>query len=59
MMLGWMIAFLAVGFLIGIVVMSSCINDYIKNGVIERRGRIYRIVEITHTVKEIKDDRIK
>ncbi|HGU9300043.1 TPA: hypothetical protein ACNBQB_005069, partial [Escherichia coli] len=41
-MLGWMIAFLAVGFLIGIVVMSSCINDYIKSGVIERRGRIYR-----------------
>lgn len=34
MMLGWMIAFLAVGFLIGIVVMSSCINDYIKSGVI-------------------------
>ena len=31
MMLGWMIAFLAVGFFIGIVVMSSCINDYIKN----------------------------
>ncbi|HAX4781626.1 TPA: hypothetical protein JZF42_003649 [Escherichia coli] len=59
MMLGWMIAFLAVGFLIGIVVMSSCINDYIQSGVIERRGRIYRIVEITHTVKEIKDDRIK
>ncbi|WP_244589532.1 hypothetical protein [Escherichia coli] len=58
-MLGWMIAFLAVGFLIGIVVMSICINDYIKSGVIERRGRIYRIVEITHTVKEIKDDRIK
>lgn len=59
MMLGWMIAFLAVGFFIGIVVMSICINDYIKNGVIERRGRIYRIVEITNTVKEIKDDRIK
>ncbi|HHK9121011.1 hypothetical protein [Escherichia coli] len=58
-MLGWMIAFLAVGFLIGIVVMSNCINDYIKSGVIERRGRIYRIVEITRTVKEIKDDRIK
>ena len=38
MMLGWMIAFLAVGFLIGIVVMSSFINDYIKSGVIERRG---------------------
>ncbi|HGT6337678.1 TPA: hypothetical protein ACM3Z0_004572 [Escherichia coli] len=58
-MLGWMIAFLAVGFFIGIVVMSSCINGYIKSGVIERRGRIYRIVEITNTVKEIKDDRIK
>ncbi|HIB1111834.1 TPA: hypothetical protein ACWS7C_003401, partial [Escherichia coli] len=56
-MLGWMIAFLAVGFFIGIVVMSSCINDYIKSGVIERRGRIYRIVEITNTLKEIKDDR--
>lgn len=59
MMLGWMIAFLAVGFFIGIVVMSSYINDYIKSGVIERRGRIYRIVEITNTLKEIKDDRIK
>ena len=59
MMLGWMIAFLAVGFFIGIVVMSSCINAYIKSGVIERRGRIYRIVEITNTLKEIKDDRIK
>ncbi|EOA0316554.1 hypothetical protein MWK55_26890 [Escherichia coli] len=58
-MLGWMIAFLAVGFFIGIVVMSCCINDYIKSGVIERRGRIYRIVEITNTLKEIKDDRIK
>lgn len=35
MMFGWMIVFLVVGFLIGIVVMFSCINDYIKSGVIE------------------------
>lgn len=59
MMLGWMIVFLAVGIVIGSLVTPSCINDYVKSGVMERRGRIYRIVDITHTVKEIKDDRIK
>ncbi|EOY5082255.1 TPA: hypothetical protein ACWQLD_005152 [Escherichia coli] len=58
-MFGWMLAYLAIGVFIGVAVMSRCINDYIKNGVIERRGRIYRIVEVTHIVKEIKDDRIK
>lgn len=59
MMLGWMIVFLVVGIVIGSLVTSSCINDYVNSGVMERRGRIYRIVDITHTVKEIKDDRIK
>lgn len=59
MMLGWMIVFLVVGIVIGSLVTSSCINDYVNSGVMERRGRIYCIVDITHTVKEIKDDRIK
>lgn len=57
MMLGWMIAFLGVGFVFGVVVMSSCFNDYVKAGVVERRGRIYRIVDITDTLKEERDDR--
>lgn len=59
MMLGWMIVFLVVGIVIDSLVTSSCINDYVNSGVMGRRGRIYRIVDITHTVKEIKDDRIK
>ncbi|KWW08236.1 hypothetical protein VL22_0201205 [Escherichia fergusonii] len=59
MMLGWMIVFLVVGIVIGSLVTSSCINDYVNSDVMERRGRIYRIVDITHTVKEIKDDRTK
>lgn len=59
MMLGWMIVFLGVGFVIGILVTSSCINDYVKRGLMERRGRIYRIIEITNTLKETGDDRIK
>ncbi|WP_149012426.1 hypothetical protein [Escherichia fergusonii] len=58
-MLGWMIVFLVVGIVIGSLVTSSCINDYVNSDVMERRGRIYRIVDITHTVKEIKDDRTK
>lgn len=32
-MLGWMIVFLVVGIVIGSLVMSSCINDYVKAGV--------------------------
>ncbi|HFU8694034.1 TPA: hypothetical protein ACH7I7_004466, partial [Escherichia coli] len=28
-------------------------------GVMQRRGRIYRIVDITDTLKEIKDDHVK
>ena len=58
-MLGWMIVFLVVGIVIGSLVTSSCINDYVKTGVMQRRGRIYRIVDITHTLKEIKDDHVK
>ncbi|HGP2101983.1 TPA: hypothetical protein ACLGVO_004413 [Salmonella enterica] len=54
-----MIVFLGVGFVIGILVMSSCINDYVKRGLMERRSRIYRIIEITNTLKETGDDRIK
>lgn len=37
-MLGWMIVFLVVGIVIGSLVMSSCINDYVKAGVMQRRG---------------------
>ena len=48
-MLGWMIVFLVVGIVI----------DYVKAGVMQRRGRIYRIVDITYTLKEIKDDHVK
>ncbi|QRG81378.1 hypothetical protein JM656_05195 [Citrobacter sp. R56] len=59
MMLGWMIVFLVVGIAIGSLVMSSSINDYVKAGVMQRRGRIYRIVDITYTLKEIKDDYVK
>lgn len=51
MMLGWMIVFLGVGFVIGTLVMLSCINDYVKCGLMERRGRIYRIIDITNTLK--------
>ena len=29
MMLGWMIVFLGVGFVIGTLVMLSCINDHV------------------------------
>ncbi|WP_238929231.1 hypothetical protein [Citrobacter sp. R56] len=58
-MLGWMIVFLVVGIAIGSLVMSSSINDYVKAGVMQRRGRIYRIVDITYTLKEIKDDYVK
>ncbi|EGC2933330.1 hypothetical protein ABML54_003724 [Salmonella enterica subsp. enterica serovar Newport] len=54
-----MIVFLGVGFVIGILAMSSCVNDYVKRGLMERRGRIYRIIEITNTLKETGDDRIK
>lgn len=37
MILGWMIVFLGVGFVIGMLVMFSCINDYVKRGLMERR----------------------
>lgn len=57
MILGWMIVFLGVGFVIGMLVMFSCINDYVKRGLMERRGRIYRIIDITDTLKETGDDR--
>ncbi|ENL8729009.1 hypothetical protein AB6I73_003971 [Citrobacter amalonaticus] len=56
MMLGWMIVFLVLGIVIGSLVMSSCINDYVNTGVMQRRGRIYRIVDITDTLKEESDD---
>ncbi|THE34126.1 hypothetical protein DJ495_27060 [Raoultella ornithinolytica] len=52
-MLGWMIVFLVVGIVIGSLVTSSCINDYVKAGVMQRRGRIYRIVDITYTLKGV------
>ncbi|EII9896702.1 hypothetical protein R2917_004073 [Salmonella enterica] len=54
-----MIVFLGVGFVIGILAMSSCVNDYEKRGLMERRGRIYRIIEITNMLKETGDGRIK
>ncbi|EGO4915994.1 hypothetical protein PRB20_003710 [Salmonella enterica] len=54
-----MIVFWGVGFVIGVLVMSSCINDYVKRGLMERRGRVYRIIDITNTLKETGDDRIK
>lgn len=57
MMLGWMIVFLGVGFVIGTLVTLSSINDYVKRGLMERRGRVYRIIDITNTLKEIGDDR--
>ena len=56
-MLGWMIVFLVVGIVIGSLVMSSCINDYVKRGLMERRGRVYRIIDITNGLKETGDDR--
>ncbi|ECZ0129628.1 hypothetical protein F7797_18430 [Salmonella enterica subsp. enterica serovar Newport] len=59
MMLGWMIVFWGVGFVIGVLVMSSCINDYVKRGLMERRGRVYRIIDITNTLKETGDDRLE
>lgn len=34
-MLGWMIVFLGVGFVIGTLVMLSCINDYVKRGLMK------------------------
>ncbi|ELV5048895.1 TPA: hypothetical protein ACW3YH_004720 [Salmonella enterica subsp. enterica serovar Thompson] len=54
-----MIVFWGVGFVIGVLVMFSCINDYVKRGLMERRGRVYRIIDITNTLKETGDDRIK
>lgn len=58
-MLGWMIVFLVVGIVIGSLVTSSCHQRLRKAGVMQRRGRIYRIVDITYTLKEIKDDHVK
>ncbi|WP_238884543.1 hypothetical protein [Klebsiella pneumoniae] len=52
-----MIVFLGVGFVIGTLVMLSCINDYVKRGLMERRGRVYRIIDITNGLKESGDDR--
>ncbi|HBQ3012174.1 TPA: hypothetical protein ACT9Y1_004275 [Klebsiella pneumoniae] len=52
-----MIVFLGIGFVIGTLVMLSCINDYVKRGLMERRGRVYRIIDITDTLKETGDDR--
>ncbi|WP_232415904.1 hypothetical protein [Klebsiella oxytoca] len=52
-----MIVFLGVGFVIGTLVTLSCINDYVKRGLMERRGRVYRIIDITNTLKETGDDR--
>ncbi|WP_376751342.1 hypothetical protein, partial [Cronobacter sakazakii] len=40
-------------------IMTDRISDYVKAGVMERRGRIYRIVDVTDTLKEIKDDHVK
>ncbi|WP_241030024.1 hypothetical protein [Enterobacter cloacae] len=55
-MLGWMIAFLGGGIVIGSMVMSSCLNDYVKEGIMQRRGRIYRIIDITDKLQEVNDD---
>ncbi|EPY7160914.1 TPA: hypothetical protein QIW90_005312 [Klebsiella variicola] len=52
-----MIVFLGVGFIIGTLVTLSSINDYVKRGLMERRGRVYRIIDITNTLKETGDDR--
>ena len=57
MMLGWMIVFFGVGLVIGTLVTLSSINDYVKRGLMERRGRVYRIIDITNTLKETGDDR--
>lgn len=56
MMLGWMIAFFGGGIVIGSMVMSSCLNDYVKEGIMQRRGRIYRIIDITDKLQEVNDD---
>lgn len=56
MMFGWMIAFLGLGIVVGIKVMSSCLNDYVKEGIMQRRGRIYRIIDITDKLQGVNDD---
>ncbi|MDT3591132.1 hypothetical protein, partial [Cronobacter sakazakii] len=43
-MLGWMLLYLLIGIVIGGLIMTDRISDYVKAGVMERRGRIYRIV---------------
>lgn len=58
-MLGWMLLYLLIGIIIGGLIMADRISDYVKAGVMERGGRIYRIVEVTNTLKEIKDDHVK
>lgn len=58
-MLGWMLLYLLIGIVIGGLIMADRISDYVKAGVMERRGRIYRIVDVTDTLKEIKDDHVK
>ncbi|EIV2971801.1 MULTISPECIES: hypothetical protein [Cronobacter] len=58
-MLGWMLLYLLIGIIIGGLIMADRISDYVKAGVMERRGRIYRIVDVTDTFKEIKDDHVK
>ncbi|EOV3130174.1 hypothetical protein ACOB7R_003839 [Enterobacter hormaechei] len=55
-MFGWMIAFWGLGIVIGSMVMSSCLNDYVKEGIMQRRGRIYRIIDITDKLQEVNDD---
>ena len=58
-MLGWKLLYLLIGIVIGGLIMTDRISDYVKAGVMERRGRIYRIVDVTDTLKEIKDDHVK
>ncbi|EPN9334064.1 hypothetical protein [Cronobacter sakazakii] len=58
-MLGWMLLYLLIGIVIGGLIMTDRISDYVKAEVMERRGRIYRIVDVTDTLKEIKDDHVK
>lgn len=59
MMLGWMIVFMFFGMIVGSLLVGSSINESLKAGVIERRGRIYRITDITDKLPEVKDDHAK
>ena len=53
MMLGWMLVFLVFGMVVGSLLVGSSINDRLKAGVIERRGRIYRITDITDKLQDV------